>query len=266
MPSIRHGSHLTSIALASALVFGVGGGSIHAEEGWVDYREVGVFRCWADFKLDELGGLLEHLNQLQTDLTRTLGVRLANKPIELYLLRDYWSYRKFLKRNLPDIPYRRALYIKSQGQGRVYAYRSRQLEVDVRHECTHALLHAALPVVPLWLDEGLAEYFEVAPDKRAFENPHLSSLRWNLRLGIVPKIEKLEEAGDISEMGRAEYRDAWAWAHFMIHGPVEARHELARFLLDIQGNTPPGLLSERLARRLPNPRAGLSSHFKSWRR
>ncbi len=263
---IRHRRPLTSIALLWCILCNAGGGKIRAEEGWVDYREVGVFKCRADFKLDELESLFGHLNQLQVDLMQTLGVRLANEPIELYLLHDYWSYRKFLSRHLPDIPYRRALYIKSQGQGRVYAYKSRQFEVDVRHECTHALLHASLPMVPLWLDEGLAEYFEIAPDKRAFENPHLNSLRWNLRLGIVPKLEKLEKAGDLSEMGRAEYRDAWAWAHFMIHGPVEARHELARFLMDIQGNTPPGLLSERLARRLPNPRAGLSSHFKSWRR
>ena len=51
--------------------------------------------------------------------------------------------------------------MKGRGPGKVFAYKSKALPVDVRHEGTHGLLHAALPMVPLWLDEGLAEYFEV---------------------------------------------------------------------------------------------------------
>ncbi len=258
-----------SLALAlllSTTAWHIGGGTSHAAEGWVDFREAGAFRCWADFPLDGLDGMFVHLNQLQADLVRTLGIRPAGEPIELYLLRDYWSYRKYLSRHLPQIPYRRALYIKKNGRGRVFAYRSRQFEIDVRHECTHALLHAALPMVPLWLDEGLAEYFEVAPQKRAFDNPHLKSLRWSLCLAVVPQLQKLEKKSDLSEMGRTEYRDAWAWVHFMIHGPTEAHRELVRFLIDIQGNTPPGLLSERLDRRLPDVRGAFTAHFKTWKR
>ena len=76
----------------------------------------------------------------------------------------------------PRVPYRRALFVKSGSRGRVFAYEHEDLAVDVRHESTHALLHASLPMVPLWLDEGLAEYFEVAESQRAFDHPHSTAL------------------------------------------------------------------------------------------
>ena len=41
-------------------------------------------------------------------------------------------------------------------------------------------------------------------------------------------------------MDRSDYRAAWAWVHFMLHGPVEARDELVRFLADIRLGTPLG--------------------------
>ncbi len=233
---------------------------------WVDRREFGPFICRAEFPLNRIDGLLRELAHLQEDLVRCLGVPPAEEPIELYFFRDKWSYSAYLKKHLPHVPYRRALYIKQDGPGRVYSYRSSEFEIDVRHECTHALLHSVLPVVPLWLDEGLAEYFEVPEKQRAFDNPHLGGLTWNLRLGIAPNLEKLERMSALSDMGKSQYRDAWAWVHFMFHGPRAAHAELGSFLQDFRENTPPGLLSQRLERRVPGTRQRLVAHFKAWKR
>jgi hypothetical protein len=65
-------------------------------------------------------------------------------------------------------------------------------------------------------------------------------------------------------MDEANYRGAWAWVHFMLHGPPEAREELVAFLADIHARTPPGLLSRRLERRLPGLDRRVADHFKSW--
>jgi hypothetical protein len=127
------------------------------------------------------------------------------------------------------------------------------------------LLHASLPMVPLWLDEGLAEYFEAPRDERASENPHINAIRWGARLGRVPSIENLEGKETLDDMDRADYRQSWAWTHFMLHGPHEAHDELVRFLADIQASTPPGLLSERLRRRIPDLDSRFADHFRSWR-
>ena len=95
-------------------------------------------------------------------MARALAVRPAVEPIEMYLFSDQRGFRRFVARYFPQAPERRALYIKGNGPGIVLAYYSNQFDVDLRHECTHALIHASLPMMPLWLDEGLAMFAEGA--------------------------------------------------------------------------------------------------------
>lgn len=258
---------LAALAVASVALLARARLAQHCQAAeWVDTRVAGPFLCRADFPLDGIDPVLADLTQLQSDLMRDLGIPPTQEWIELYLFADQTTYRAYLASRLPQVPYRRALYVKLEGPGMVFAYRSRELAVDLRHECMHALLHAVLPMVPLWLDEGLAEYYELPPNARVFDNPYLSSVRWSARFGIMPNLETLEKKGDLSEMGRTEYRAAWAWAHYMIHGPPAAHEELVRFLADIRAGTPPGQLSYRLQRRIGNLRADFCAHFKNWSR
>ncbi|MHB1036652.1 MAG: hypothetical protein ACYC35_18150 [Pirellulales bacterium] len=233
---------------------------------WVDARAVRPFVCRANFSLVGYDSVFDELAQLRQDLTWTLGLRPSDEVIELYLFGDKAGYRQYLQRQYPALPNRRALYVKNDEAGKVFAYRSDEFGVDLRHESTHALLHASLPVVPLWLDEGLAEYYEVPRSARAFDNPHLAALKWNLRLGMFPRLSALERKKDLPEMGATDYRYAWAWVHFMIEGPPAAHDELVRYLADIRSGAPPGLLSQRLERRLPGVERRLAEHFTTWRR
>jgi hypothetical protein len=237
----------------------------HCQE-WKDQRASGPVICRADFSLAGYEGLFHDLASVQNDLVRTLAVPPAAEPIELYLFQDKRTFSGYMQKRFPNVPFRRALFVKGAGPGRVFVYRHSELPIDVRHEGTHALLHAALPMVPLWLDVGLAEYFEVPPAERAHGNPHLNALKWDLRLGKVPKIAKLEAKGDLSDMNGTDYRHAWAWVHFMMHGPIEARDELVQFLHAIRMNTPPGKLSDLLERRLPGVEMRLVQHFKTWKK
>lgn len=233
---------------------------------WVDTRKIEPFTFRAEFPLDSLEPFLRQLGKLQEELTRYLGVPPAEEAIHVYLFRDRASYTRYMKRHLPEVPFRRALYVKRDGPGRVYAYWDKEVTTDLRHECTHALLHAALPLVPLWLDEGLAEYFELPPAQRAFGSSYLSPLRLRAMLGIVPDLKELEEKGDMAEMGQGEYRDSWAWVHFMLHGCRTAHLELAAYLADIRDQTPPGQLSRRLRHRLPDVEDRFTAHFRRWKR
>jgi hypothetical protein len=250
--------------LAAILATMAGGGALAAD--WTDRREVGPFVCHADFSLQGMEGLFAGLGELQGDLCQTLGIPPAQERIDVYLFGDESSYRRYLKTYFPQLPYRRALFAKLGGPGMVFAYRGKEFETGLRHESTHALLHAALPRVPLWLDEGLAEYFQEPRDKRAYDSRHLSMTRWSARFGIDPSLEKLEKKTDLSQMTSTDYRHAWAWVHFMLHGPAEAHEELARFLGDIRADVPCGRLSQRLALRLENVDRSFCTHFKGWSR
>jgi hypothetical protein len=237
-----------------------------AADPWLDRRSYGPFQCVSEFPLSTLDGFFHELSRLELELRRTLGVPPASSSVDIYLLADEAAHRRMLAEQFPKVPYRRALYVQRGGRGAVYAYRHAELPVDLRHECTHALLHTNLPMVPLWLDEGLAEYFEMPEGERAFDHPHLAKLRWELRLFRQLKVEFLEEQSELDDMGAAQYRYSWAWVHFMLHGPEAVHRALVSYLADIRRGDPPGRLSERLHAASPRLNERIVQHFEHWRR
>ena len=256
------------VAVASAVLTTWVAGGLAAAERWTDTRQVGPFVFQATFPLAPYERLFAELPQLQRELTRTLGIPTAKEPIYVYLFSDADEYRAYKDRHFPRVPYRPALFILEGGSPRVYTYRKPDLDVDVRHECTHALLHSALPVVPLWLDEGIAKYFEVPASRRAFDHPYFDDLKWkwSLRLGMVRSMESLEQRSDLTEMDATDYRHSWAWVHFMLHGPEAAHRTLVDYLACYQKYEPAGKLSVRLAETVPNPNEQLILHFKRWQK
>ena len=259
-----------------ALILTLAAGRVVAAD-WTDTRVAGPFVCRADFSLAGSERVLDELGQLQADLIRALGIPPAGEKIEVYLFHDKATYVHYFGHYMPGVPYRRAIFAKGRGPGRVFAYKSDQFEIDLRHECTHALLHAALADVPLWLDEGLAGYFELPAEQRASGNPHLRSVVADARRGVAPSIEALEKKRGVADMGRAEYRDSWAWTHFMLHGPAAAHEELVAYLTSLRTaanpspkapsnenrDSPP--LSIRLNSRMGDLRQRFCDHFSNWR-
>lgn len=233
---------------------------------WVDEREIDIFRIRSEFDLSDAEGqsLLAEFERLRSDVEQLLGFEADSDPIEVNLFASRRSYQRFLSVRVPDGVDRAALFVKGADMGRVYVHRHRGFETDVRHECTHAILHNALPYVPLWLDEGFAEYFEVPAPLRASDNPHFKSLAWALRLRWNPSLERLEEKRDLTAMDANDYRDSWAWVHFMLHGPPEPRQVLSNYLYDIRFGNPAGKLSQRLSQDVPSVRSQMLRHFKEW--
>jgi hypothetical protein len=251
----------------AAVAAGLSGDAVRAATvapTWIDRRSYGPFQCVAEFPLASLEPTFAELSRLERELTRTLGLPAAQETIEVYLLASEDSHRALLRNLYPQAPYRRALYVQRNRRAAVYAFRHAELPVDLRHECTHALLHANLPMVPLWLDEGLAEYFEMPEPERASDHPHLAALKWNLRLGMLRTVESLEAAESLSDMGGVEYRFAWAWVHFMLHGPVAAHRSLVQFMADVHRGNPPGRLSQRLRSAVPQVDDRMVQHFRQW--
>ena len=190
-----------------ALLLAVAGGmAAHGQEArWPDERKTGAFHCHADFSLAGSDTLLAELGTLQKDLQATLNIPPSREPVHLFLFHDKATYQQYLQKHFPKGPARRALFIKGRGPGMVFAFQGPDFEVDIRHECTHALLQANAAGLPLWLDEGLAEYFEVPNVARAAENPHHAVVRELALLGQAPRLEALEDLQDLRDVGREDY-------------------------------------------------------------
>ncbi len=206
---------------------------------------------------------IDDLARLQASLVETLHVERTREPIELYLFADKTAYLEFLHARYPQIPYRRSLYVKDNGPGQVFAQWGAEFAIDLRHEATHALLHGSLSYLPLWLDEGLAKYFELPREQQSSGSPYLPVVRMAAARGAIPPLVMLEAKREFADMGPAEYCYAWAWVHFMLNGPPEARDELAHYLADLAQHRPAGQLSDRLAQRLGNLDTLIARHFSA---
>lgn len=235
-----------------------------AESGWLDERQVGPFVVRSEFSLVGHEPLLRELIELEKELRRVLALRPCTEVLTVNLLASENAYRSMLAAKFPAVPFRRALYVQRGGSAQVYAFRHNELAVDLRHECTHALLHADLAMLPLWLDEGLAEYFEMPAADRAFGNPHADSLKMRMRLRMLRGLESLEREHDLAGMTARDYQYAWLWTHFLLHGPQPVTEQLWAYLGSIRRGEPPGSLSARLAAVLPDANASVVRHYWSW--
>ena len=268
MVLVQHAACKTCVPrlLLAALLLALlsGNQSLAGEPAWIDQRQVGPFIVRATFDLKAYEVILDELPELERELRRVLALSPCKEPISILLLKDEKEHRDYLNQRFPGVPYRRALFVKQDGRATVFAYRHREIAVDLRHESTHALLHADLAMLPLWLDEGLAEYFEAPADQRAFGNPHARALRWNMQLGVVRGLEALEGKTELEELTRRDYQFAWAWTHFLLHGPREATEQLWDYLSSVRRGEPPGEMSARIEAALPGANRQLVRHFRAW--
>jgi hypothetical protein len=240
-----------------------GHGSAQSVPRWPYEWQEDEYCFHADYDVAAKTEFFKEMKQLRADLSEKLGVRIQPEVVHIVLFREASNYREYLNQYFPDLPGRRAMYIKRRGPGMVFAYENKELDVDLRHETTHAILNASLAFLPLWLDEGIAEYFEVPPADRYDRNAYLRGIRFRVLLGHVPDITTLENVGDLGNMTPGHYRDAWSWVHFLLHESDQSRATLERFLEDIQSGFPPGPLSRRIAAELPDYKDRYLKHFRT---
>ncbi len=211
----------------------------------------------SDVKLDSDDPLIEELKELRQQIAQTLELKLGEKQVEVFMFKDETSYHKFLTNHYPGLPPRRAYFVGTSRKLAVYTVWTDRIREDLRHEFTHGVLHSALPAVPLWLDEGLAEYFELSTAAGIPRADYLSELARIQHNGWKPNLKRLERLDAVGEMQRLDYAESWAWVHWMLHNNPQTR----RSLLDY-ANYPERAaalpLSKRLAKIIPSPEQALT--------
>ena len=99
----------------------------------------------------------------------------------------------------------------------------------------HGYLHASVPALPLWLDEGLAEYFEVPRGHGGLNRPHLELLSDMMEHnGWQPNLKRLERLTSAGEMEQSDYAEAWAWVYFLLNSTPERRELFTGYLADLR--------------------------------
>ncbi|NIP68670.1 MAG: DUF1570 domain-containing protein [Planctomycetales bacterium] len=218
---------------------------------------------YSDFEVPQKHRLLDELNGLRAVVAAELQLPASDEPVHVYLFKTPRRYQAFMQRHFGDYPQRRALFVETDTQLNVYAHWGDHVAEDLRHEVCHGYLHAALAGLPLWLDEGLAEYFELDRGREGFHAEHLASLRKLLvREDWLPDLARLEQLQTIAQMEQLDYAESWAWVHFLLKTEPQRREILLNYLRDLPQRGAGRPLSERLRQQEPEAAIRLRQHLR----
>lgn len=221
----------------------------------------------SDFEIQKDLPLFQELARLRDQLYGDLKLPDSTTMIQVYLFEDRERYDKFMQGKYPKLPSRRAFFVaQTRGVGRsedllIYTYWGDRVQQDLRHELTHALLHSVLKDVPLWLDEGLAEYYENPQENNGINRQHVEQLRKDLQNDFKPDLIRLELMDEVGKMNRAEYRESWAWVHYLLHSTPDNKKVILAYLQQLKENPAPGSLREKLLENVQMPESDLKAHI-----
>lgn len=208
--------------------------------------------------------LVDELIALRGDVVERLGLPVSSEPIHVFLFDTPERFGAFMAQHYPEFPERRAFFVERDMRRAIYTFWGERIAEDLRHEVTHGYVHSMVPQLPLWLDEGLAEFFEVPCDEQGLNRPHLALLQNSMRQQRwAPSMVTLENVRFAGELTQQHYAEAWAWVHFLLETTPQRRTLLRGHLarLRMTATAPP--LSESLAAAEPLAARALVEHLMS---
>jgi len=246
--------------------------SVPSPFGWEDDAprtstvRAGQLVIRADFGLAEQHRLFRDLEALRADVSQDLGLPISDEPVHLYLFADPAAYEAFASRHFPGFPVRRAFFIETDTVLAVFATWQDRIAEDLRHETTHGYVHAVVPRLPLWLDEGIAEHYELPRGEAGRHSHHAAHLSGRFLEGTwridLPRLEALSSAGELSQ---DHYAESWAWVHWLLHTTPGRRRVLQEYLADLRRDGVAAPLSSRLVAAegpLPKIHAAVVAHVE----
>lgn len=223
----------------------------------------GPLAVHADLDLDEHHPLFAELIALESELAETLHAPPVDTQVHLHLFASPATLAEFARHAFPGVTPRSAWFVAGRDRQTVYAVWGPQVGVDLRHEMTHAYLHAAWPSLPLWLDEGLAEFFEQPAASRGGQPAHAQGLldaqaqgRWQ------PDLKRLEAKQHVADLSAQDYAESWAWVHWLLSGPPASRSLLIEHLQRRQ-HDPTAALVPQIREQFPGAVDALITHLRA---
>ncbi len=224
--------------------------------------ERGPLVIHADFALPANNFLITELVAERQLIADRLGIPPADKQIHIYLYADEAAYRAVVAELFPGFAERRAVFVDEPEQLAVYAHWNDRVAEDLRHEVAHGYLHAAVPNLPPWLDEGFAEYFEGGPQAGGLNAAHVEFLRGQVAAGAwrpdLPRLEQLSAAA----MSQADYAEAWLWVHWLLTLSPDQPSLLTPYLVELAAGRQSAQLSAIVAQRSPQAPGALLEHLR----
>ncbi len=219
-------------------------------------------RVHSNKKLSVKHEMMQELKLLRQQVSQELEIPLQEREVVVYLFTTDQEYQGYLDATYPGLPHRRAYFIGTSSELAVYTFWGDRMQEDLRHEFTHGLLHSAIKDVPLWLDEALAEYFEVeGAQPGGINHDTVQSLFTALENDWTPDLSRLETLKEVHQMQQIDYQEAWAWIHMLMNESTVSKAILIEYLDELRAGRAPGSFESAVAARMPDYKIRLISHL-----
>jgi len=213
---------------------------------WVEVATAN-FRLWSDAGERRTRGVAAEMEQLRSVLAQLIpGVSVTSPcPTYVYVFKDRFALRPYAPR-FQGKPMEVAGYTLSRPWGNYVAIdgdpRTDALH-SIRHEYVHRVLHDNYAHLPLWLDEGLAEFygaFHRVDGEARIGDPITDHIRWLRENPLIPLPQLFaidHRSKDYHEGVRQGvfYAESWALTHYLLLGNPERRPQLSRMFALMQG-------------------------------
>jgi hypothetical protein len=215
----------------------------------------------SDIPLPAHHRLFDDLVAQRSDVATILALPTSDEPIQVYLFESAERFSGFTQLSYPGLATRRAFFVETDTRLAVYAFWGDRVAEDLRHEVAHGYLHAVVRNIPLWLDEGLAEYFEVPRGTGGLNPPHINDLAVRLAAGgWRPNLPRLESLVAVGDMNQLDYAESWAWVHMLLETTPERRELLRAYLRQLRQTGAAEPLSLRIRGVMADPDRELAEH------
>lgn len=222
-------------------------------------QRVGQLKIYSDFEIASSHRLLNEMQHLRDEISQTLAVEPSQETIHVYLFAGTERFSDYCKTLDHPVSDRRAFFVQTDTTLSVFAAWSENVLIDLRHELTHAYVHSAVPRLPLWLDEGIAEYFEVNPGQAGVNVTHVEALRGKLPTSLG-ELEKLHDPATMKQM---DYAASWLWVHFLLNHSEESRQLLRRHIRQWHERSEADRLSDQVDTFFNSPTQTASAYLQT---
>ncbi|MBB5057368.1 tetratricopeptide (TPR) repeat protein [Granulicella aggregans] len=244
--------HLRGMRVGMLLFAAVMAGGVSSSFGEATWTEIRSphFRVLTDASAGDgrrVANEFEQMRHVFVERFGNGGEVQSGPPLTIVAARDQGTFREVLPRqakrsdNLAGIFFsgweKQFALVRMDswtGQGQVVVY----------HEYAHSFMHANIRWMPVWLDEGMAEFYaytQFQHDRVLVGAPSLRSRALNTMV-LKPVATMLAQRSsydsDLKKMDEF-YAQAWAMVHFMTFGPGMGNgQKLGQFIKLLQADVP----------------------------
>ncbi len=246
----RIGSLVAGALLAFSLPLDLFGADLElpkADDVWIEVQTAN-FRFFSNAGTGATKRVAEDLEELRAALAQLTDFELQSPvPTFIYVFKSDRSFTPY-KILYNDEPGAMSGFFVDRENANYIAIDagSRDASAIVFHEYVHYVLANNFWWLPVWLSEGLAEFyqtFEVVNDTVYLGLPidgHLATLRGSTLVPLPELLAAHHESPLYNEKDRKGdfYAQCWALTHYLVLGDPERRQQLGRFIAAIESGMP----------------------------